>query len=363
MGKYYKRADGRFQARIPLGVDPTSGKYVYKCLYARTVRELERKVADYTIKRRLGKGAGITARQMQCTYFSEIAEKWIERGEMRASETVKRQYASAIKNYLTPAFGRKRIEAVQKSDLVNLLGYVAGLGRSRGLCKMIKNVAAAIMELAADEGYILRNPFANIKHIPGKQGTRQALTEEQKNYVLGNWRAHKMGVPALVMMLCGLRRGELLALKWDEVSGDEINITKAVYFPDGQRPAIKAPKSAAGVRVVPIPQKLREVLRECNKFGEYVCTADKGGQMNAGNFRYEWGKYMQELRKVGIDNFTAHQLRHTYATLLYTAGVDVLTAQKLLGHSSPAVTMGVYTHLERGKERQSIQALDAYLKE
>lgn len=62
-----------------------------------------------------------------------------------------------------------------------------------------------------------------------------------------------------------------------------------------------------------------------------------------------------------VEPFTAHQLRHTYCTMLYDAGVDILTAQKLLGHAAAETTMKVYTHLTQQKERQSIATLNAHI--
>lgn len=62
-----------------------------------------------------------------------------------------------------------------------------------------------------------------------------------------------------------------------------------------------------------------------------------------------------------IQTFTAHQLRHTYATLLFEAGVDVLTAQKLLGHAKASTTLNIYTHLRGRKESENIDKLNEYL--
>ena len=66
---------------------------------------------------------------------------------------------------------------------------------------------------------------------------------------------------------------------------------------------------------------------------------------------------------VAVEPFTAHQLRHTYATILYEAGVDVLTAQRLLGHADVETTLRIYTHLTKEKQRASLEALNESLKD
>lgn len=71
---------------------------------------------------------------------------------------------------------------------------------------------------------------------------------------------------------------------------------------------------------------------------------------------------MEEFEAAGFPSFTPHQLRHTYATMLYSAGVDILTAQRLLGHASPQVTLEIYTHLEKQKKQVSIQAFEEHIK-
>ena len=63
---------------------------------------------------------------------------------------------------------------------------------------------------------------------------------------------------------------------------------------------------------------------------------------------------------IAMDRFTAHQLRHTYATMLYDAGVDVKTAQDFLGHADPTVTMNIYTHLSSQKKEKAVQALQQH---
>ena len=80
--------------------------------------------------------------------------------------------------------------------------------------------------------------------------------------------------------------------------------------------------------------------------------------MTQSNYDTAWANY---IKLAGIDNLTAHQLRHGTATLLYEAGVDVYTAKKILGHSKVTTTMEIYTELREQKEKQSINKLDDYL--
>lgn len=141
---------------------------------------------------------------------------------------------------------------------------------------------------------------------------------------------------------------------------------------------IKKPKSEAGIRDIPIPKVLLRVLMEIRKPSGFVCTNINGGMLTESSYMRQWdsfrnylnvcaggrngsGKYLQRITV--IDNITAHMLRHTYASMLFDANVDVKSAQKFLGHADIEVTLEIYTHLSEMKEEKSIESLDKHLNE
>jgi integrase len=115
---------------------------------------------------------------------------------------------------------------------------------------------------------------------------------------------------------------------------------------------------------------------ERRKVNGYVCTSAAGGMLTDSSFQSGWTAFRNYLnvcaggqnanglyikRVQVIDNITAHMLRHTYATMLFDANVDVKSAQKFLGHSDLEVTLEIYTHLTKYKEETAINALNAHL--
>ncbi len=154
----------------------------------------------------------------------------------------------------------------------------------------------------------------------------------------------------------------------------EISVTKSVHYVKNSA-EVKDPKSKAGTRTIPIPDALAAIMRKHKRASLVVCPAAKGGMMTHTAYVKAWKSYMHYLNiKAGgrdrsrsnpkvqaIEPFTAHQLRHSYATTLYDAGVDVLTAQRLLGHADLQITMKIYTHLSKSKEQKSIDALNAHI--
>ena len=146
--------------------------------------------------------------------------------------------------------------------------------------------------------------------------------------------------------------------------------------------SIKLPKTEAGIRTVPMPDNLAEFLKNEKRTSLYVVVTAKNKMMTVDS----WKRAIQSLLvDIEIAHGTAtdkdkkkkkcepkptvftlqpfgwHDLRHTYATLLFEAGVDVLTAQYLLGHASPKTTMEIYTHLSDAQKNRSIVKLNEFL--
>ena len=356
MGKYKKRADGRYYTRVPLGVSP-DGTYRYKYIYGKTLREVDEALDAFKQEQ----AAGLPPDRKKCT-FAEMAAFWLEKGEIQASEHVRRIYARRIKKHLNPAFGGSQIINLRKTDLRALLSRLAAEAMAKSTLHKIKGTASAVMELACDEGFIAHNPFRTLK-VPGKKSEeRQPISQEQSAFLLSRWEESSMGLPAMIMLLCGLRRGEVLALKWEDIHDGYIFVSRAVFYPKGSKAYIKEPKSEAGIRKVPLPAILQEILARCTQRSVYVCPSRAGGLMGQWAFYRAWERFMEEFEAAGFPSFTPHQLRHTYATMLYSAGVDILTAQRLLGHASPQVTLEIYTHLEKQKKQVSIQAFEEHIK-
>lgn len=205
---------------------------------------------------------------------------------------------------------------------------------------------------------------------------RMPLTKEQIALVRSTWSEHRMGIPALIMLYCGLRRGELIALTWRDVDLKKkvLVICKAATTTSNQH-KLKDPKTAAGHRMVPIPDFLADILAKQPRESLMVCPAVTGAMMSAQAWERAWESYMHFLnikaggrdrsrinpKVVAMEPFTPHQLRHTYASLLYDAGVDAKSAQEMMGHSNIQTTLEIYTHLSREKKTTAISVINDYL--
>ena len=201
------------------------------------------------------------------------------------------------------------------------------------------------------------------------------LTPQQVNDLPALLRDHRLEALALVALFTGIRRGELLALKWGNVDldGDEvIRIREALEETRKHGLRFKAPKSEAGLRDVRLPTIVVNVLHKHRKrelerrllLGQGKITDDilvfpehDGAPQHPGEVSNTWSRL---ARRLGIA-ITFHELRHTHASMLIDQGVDVVTIARRLGHASAAITLNVYAHLFRKDDGKAADAINAVI--
>ncbi len=383
MARAKKREDKRYEKKITVGRN-FDGSLNRISVYAATQKELESKVAE--IKVQIEQGIYLSS---DTALFGKIAENWIEHFKPTISEKMRLRYKGIIKGKLQP-LAEMRVRDLRPMHLQVIINEMAKDGYAQKSMQMVKQTASQILDLAMQNDLVYRNVFEKIKvpHVDAEE--RQPITEEQRELILNTWEGHRMGVPALIMLYCGLRRGEMLALLWTDIDfkAKTLSVSKAADMPTNAT-TVKKPKTKAGTRIVPIPDAIMPALLKARReaISMYVCPAMRTGDiMSAQAYTEAWSSYMHYLNlcaggrdKVRTKNengkvcfipavqamepFTAHQLRHSYATMLYDADVDVKTAQKLLGHADFSVTMKIYTHLSTEKESAGIEKLNQHVTE
>lgn len=387
MAKLKKRADGRYAKQVYLGRGE-DGKQKYKTYFGATQKEALAKADE--AKRQLGKGINLES-------AADTFVIWADKYEaVKIAQGVGASHLRSIKNHVNHlvSIGKTEIKKINTGDIQSILNALAEWhdGKpplSKKTLGQIAGTARRIFDLAIQNRVIDFNPaqYVTVPNGAGKQ-QREALTSEQQTMVVNT--EHRAQLSAMLMMYSGLRRGEATALTWADVDlkAGTIRVNKSVEYVSSQT-RIKTTKTEAGIRVVNIPQALVGYLtlhREDNCL--YVLHTPKGAMYSAQVWRTLWRSYMADLNvKYGyngqenkfavrtrdengkergslpmlIKTFTPHQLRHTFCTLLYLAGVDVMTARDQMGHSNIQTTMSIYTHLDKQYKRSSMQKLDEYL--
>lgn len=317
------------------------------------------------------------------TAFSIWAIKWIRHKSVGMSFAYCNNIRSQVA-HLINAIGETPISDVKTMQLNDLIENLAVINpnthrpASKKFLKELRNDAIQIFNFVADNCIGFEYNPARRVSIPKNsiRNERRALTEKEINLILN--LEHKARPAILIMMLCGLRVGELLPLRWEDLNFKDnvIYINKSTQRISGNEFTVKNGTKNGKNRTIPIPIKLAEELRQFQKecTSPYICSNSLGklhtpcswkrlfesyiADLNALNNKIN--KYAPSFRKT-LDKITPHMLRHTYASMLYFSGVDVLTAQKLLGHADVSTTLKIYTHLKSQTEKLSIEKFDNFV--
>ena len=368
------RKDGRIAVQVYLGM--VDGKRKYKTVYGATQKEADRKADELRLK--LNKGIDLTKSKDS---FEQWASFWLTSKLIEVGNSQKLQYERCIKRY-TDVFGNKKISDVKAYDIQLVINDMAlfnentGKPSSKKLLSMMKHTAQQIFRFAINNRVIDYNP-ADAVTIPknAPQESRRALTIEERNWITTT--SHKAQIAAMIMMYAGLRKGELIPLMWSDIDLSEgiINVNKAVEY-IGEKPQIKSTKTKSGIRTVFIPNVLIEFLKSIPRNTILVYPNSKGNMHTKTTFKRWWdsymleidlkyGKYPQRTNKydprfngVSIDNITPHMLRHTFCTMMYENGVDVLTAKNQMGHADIKTTLEIYTHLSTDHAKEQMQKMN-----
>ena len=261
-------------------------------------------------------------------------------------------YAPALERIVRP------IADIRLSDLNTehiAEAYAALVGMSSGYIRRCRSLLSEALDSAVEAGYLQRNPCrSSIRPPRGTSGSHRTITEEEKNLILTV--PHRMQVPALVMLYCGLRRGEVMALTPKDFTADGVVVNKAVTFPRNQQ-TISTTKTPAGNRVVPMPSVLKPFLAVLDGF---PLKGMNGSPMSKTAWLEGWKGYLKALSRAAghTISFRPHDLRVTYCTMARDAGVDPKVLQRWMGHENTKMIMQVYDQPGANRERDAFQTLN-----
>ena len=377
--EYVARLD-RYRKRVK----DADGKYV--AIYGKTPEELTEKLEK--AKQQIDQ----TIIDQAYPTLSAYADKWLELHTPNVSTATKRDYGYVINHFIKKTLGEKRLVDITQDDVKTALLQVSD--KSESVYRKTVMLFKQIFESAVDSEIVLRSPCRKLG-IGGRPAkAKAALTDEQVNTLLSAIKDATTDIYPFVMvgLYAGLRREEILGLKWKNVilegEAPHISVRTALRW-ENNRPVISEElKSKAANRNVPIPKHLVECLRMKKELGcsEYVFADKDGRPKTETQFRNMWHsvtcrmvkkrvykKYVngEKIEKSIIPqkgevashrkyqytidfDVTPHILRHTYITNLLLAGVDVKTVHYLAGHEHAKITLDIYAHLTYNQPRDII---------
>lgn len=287
--------------------------------------------------------------------FSEVAQEWYDEAEPNVAIQTLKPYKAGLKDALKE-FGDENIKEITPKDINSYLRKLAGNGLSSKTVSQKKLVLNLIFKHGIIAGDIEINPCSTAvlpKDMPKEIRTAASPADEKTVRDSADvWLFPYMA------LLTGMRKGEILALQWKDIDFEEniIHVTKSVCH-QGDRPIIKMPKTETGIREVPLLMPLKEKLLEIKKrpADDYIIS-DTGKKPLTNRRFITLSKKYREATGVKC---TAHELRHSFATIAFENDVPAKAIQEILGHKQLSTTMDIYTSIRRKSLRAAADILNA----
>lgn len=356
-----QKADPRLRAKVKVGQN-ADGTPIYKWVAATTRKELEAKKAEI-INRYLSGNDSATM-----TLGDYLTKQWLPGRLVGLAPSTTNKIISTCNTVVLPALGSRYIRTITKADLHALLTNEQAKGRSRSHLNNAAMVLRETFAAAQAEGVVQINPAHAIKApSPVSDPKRKrALTAAETEATLEVIKTSPDGLFLAALFYMGLRRGEALGLRWEDIdfAAHCVRIERDIDFAAGLDNLVGDVKTQTSRRTVPMPESVENRLRAVRGIG-WVFSRPDGQPWREADFKRVWRELQKALadaapeieQENGRSILTAHYFRHNYATLLHRAGVPAEQARDWLGHSSIAVTMDIYTHLDQAESRSAAAKL------
>ncbi|MZP28655.1 tyrosine-type recombinase/integrase [Heliobacterium undosum] len=286
-------------------------------------------------------------------------------------------YEYICRCHLVPELGKEKIQKLTSFHFQKMLSDKRNSGLSTRTVDLIRVVTRSAFAQAVNEGILLTNVVDKVRRPNQTKKEIRVLSTDELQRFVQSAMSDRLGTAFALLLGTGLRLGELLALRWDDVdfSQNLIRIRRSAIrlkAPEGRRKTrvvIQAPKSKSGKRDIPLFDVLANLLKEWKRvqveesltYGHeyinsgYVVTHRNGTMMDQSNLTRAFHVL---LNKASLPKTNIHALRHTYATQLLEKNVHPKVAQELLGHSSITVIMNTYSHVLPEIKKLSVKKLN-----
>lgn len=366
----HKKKNGTivYRASIYLGIDQMTGKRVKTSITGRTKTEVKQKAkhAQFDFK-----SNGFTIhKEAQIRNYQELAELWLKSYQL----TVKPQTFVATKrmlhNHLIPIFGSMKVDKLTVSYIQRFINDLSNQLVHYGV---VHSINRRVLQYGVSLQLIPFNPARDVilPKVPKRENKAikfiasedlKALFSHMEKLANKKYSYYFDYVLYSVLLATGCRFGEAVALEWSDIDLEEgtIDINKNY---SRLLKLLGTPKSKAGFRVISIDKKTVNMLklyknRQRQLFLEVSDCAPKVVFATPNKEYQNMGTRQDSLDRryaeIAIPRFTFHAFRHTHASLLLNAGISYKELQYRLGHATLAMTMDIYSHLSKDKEKEAV---------
>lgn len=303
----------------------------------------------------------------------EWMDEWVTDYLPNIEETTRVGYKTKIKNYIKPAIGNIQLKSLRAEHIQRMVNDMSSNGLSpKNIRDTFNNVNAA-MKRAVKTRLIPYNPCEGVTLPKRKKYKATIYPPKMIQKVLDTAKGTDMYLPILLFAMVGLRRGELLALTWENIDFKNNVLKVRKNMVNGESGyIIKAPKSEAGIRDIHLGEDVMSVLKEARlqymndafSYGTgfqnhgFLIHKEDGSPLHPDSMTRKWARFLERHK---LPKIRLHDLRHSNATTLIQAGVSPRVVQQRLGHSDVSITLNTYTHVLPEMDIDAAEKLDSIL--
>ncbi len=365
-GSITQRGD-KYRVCFDYGID-REGNRVRKYRTFDTKRDATRAFNEHKVK--MDKGTQIMPSEYT---FAQWLDYWYKDIILpQIEETTAYGYRGMIENYLKPQLGEIRLQKLTARDIQQ---YYTWLMDEKELSPntVIKhhNLLTNTLNAAERQEYITKNPMRAVSPPKKRQREAKFYTSEQLGTLLDKAVGTRLELPVYICAYLGLRRGELCGLRWSDVDLEHKTITiENTRTQAGKKEIEKGTKTASSTRTLYLPDTLCDMLKAAKENqqacraeyknayddNDYVVVMEDGRPFRPNYLSELFGKFLADN---DLPKIVLHELRHTFASLSNQAGIPAYNIGKALGHSTPATTQKIYTHLLDQTHMQAVEGVAA----
>ena len=367
-GSITKRKDGRWVARLTVGYE--GGRQRRKCIYGRTREEAAGKLAQALRNRLLG----LPVSNDKIT-FGQYLDKWLEDSvKPSVRPATYYRYTREVRLHIEPTLGKTRLAKLSPGDIQALMNRKLKEGLSPASVRHMHAVIRRALGQAYKWELVPRNVATLVRPPRVSRYEARTLSSEEAAAFLEAIKGDRLEALYIVAVALGLRRGEALALRWQDVGleAGTLRVSHTLQNLPGGGWNLAEPKSRNSRRTLGLPQfalvavrehrkrQLEEKLRQGKQWQDhgFVFTSIIGTPLDGNNI---FKLFKQILKENGLPDMRFHDLRHSCASLLLAQGVSPRVIMETLGHSQISLTMDTYSHVMPVLMRDAADKMDAIL--
>lgn len=377
---YWDEKKKLWVAQATVGINPKTGKPKRKTFYGKTRKEVANELTKTLNKVQSG-----TYVEPTLLMVEQWLNDWLEGRKPHIEESSWVSYEVMVRCHINPTLGKVKLKDLRTRDIQKLINEKLETGISPRSVKYIHTTLSMALKQAVRERLITYNPVEAVELPKQRKKEMETFSQaEVQTFLQTAWRESRHYAAFHLELLTGLRRGELLALKWEDIDFKKRTLRVREQLVRAKEGLIfKGLKTAKSRRTIPLRGDILEVLkahrdrqaREKEKLEQTLgveafnevyreqdllfCT-ELGKPLDPDNFTRH---FKALLKKAGLKEIRFHDLRHTFATLSLEAGVNAKTLQEMLGHATFSMTMDIYSHVSQGMKKEAAEIVGGMLGE